>query len=157
MTFPEFLLFLVFFSYCACYAFSLRKGKIVFDTTSDNEIHIGKNGCYSVWHDRNGQISFHITDLNGREVPLSKPLFHASFRRTGGRITLLKQGRLKKGSYTIATPNNRRLCVRVPPVLLRTADLSGDPVGPVLIARQGADRVVESEDPEHEPRRNRRQ
>ena len=48
MTFPEFLLSLVFFSYCACYAFSLRKGKTVFDTASGNEIYIGKNGHYSV-------------------------------------------------------------------------------------------------------------
>lgn len=130
MTFPEFLLFLVFFSYCACYAFSLRKGKIVFDTASDNEIHIGKNGCYSVWHDGDGQISFHITDLNGREVPLSKPLFHASFRRTDGRITLLKQGRLKKGSYTVATPNPhshiilRKTISETPIILLGTSILS---------------------------------
>ena len=100
MTFPEFLLFLVFFSYCACYAFSLRKGTTVFNTASGNEIHIGKNGHYSVWHDGDGQIPFRITDLNGREAPLSKPLFHASFRRTGGRITLLKQGRLKTGFQT---------------------------------------------------------
>lgn len=130
MTFPEFLLSLVFFSYCACYAFSLRKGKIVFDTASGNEIHIGKNGCYSVWHDGDGQISFHITDLTGREVPLSKPLFHASFRRTGGRITLLKQGRLKKGSYTVATPNPhshiilRKTISETPIILLGTSILS---------------------------------
>ena len=130
MTFPEFLLFLVFFSYCACYAFSLRKGKIVFDTASGNEIHIGKNGCYSVWHDGDGQISFHITDLNGREVPLSKPLFHASFRRTDGRITLLKQGRLKKDSYTVATPNPhshiilRKTISETPIILLGTSILS---------------------------------
>lgn len=130
MTFPEFLLSLVFFSYCAYYAFSLRKGKTVFDTASGNEIHIGKNGHYSVWHDGDGQIPFRLTYLNEREAPLSKPLFHASFRRTDGRITLLKQGRLKKGSCTVETPNPhshiilRKTISETPIILLGTSILS---------------------------------
>jgi len=130
MTFPEFLLFLVFFSYCACYAFSLRKGKTVFDTASGNEIHIGKNGHYSVWHDGDGQIPFRITDLSARTPPPPPPLFPAFPRRPGGRITLLKQGRLKKGSYTVETPNPhshiilRKTISETPIILLGTSILS---------------------------------